>query len=361
MVAKAQFTNGQIISMVAVFLLGTTILISPGQNLGKYAYLSILLAFGLFLLMLGFYYLLANLEPKKSIFALNEMAFGKILGTLINIFYLIYFFVLTVLVVANFVNFINTTILIRTPDMVTSSLLVAVVAYSVRAGLKPLAELSVLVLILTAVTVVSVTLMITEIFNLAHFLPLIPSDWNAILDNTFTVFAFPFGELIIFLGFLGVLGKPDKVFKNISKGSFLALIMMLLVVFRNTLVLGDFLPMTTYPSFETARLINIAQVITRAEVFIALNFIFNGFIKASITFYSLCRGLKETFRLKSYKHLVLPIGALVALNAHLSFPTIIQNIYFNVEFYRYYAIIPQVILVLLTYLVLLFKKRSAAK
>ncbi|HPQ10350.1 MAG TPA: endospore germination permease [Bacillota bacterium] len=358
---KTQVPSNQIVSLVTVFLIGTITIISPANEMGKYSYISVLLAFLIYLVVLGLYYLLSSLEPDKNLFAIHDAAYGRIIGTIVNLFYLVYFFAVTTLIVANFINFINTAILVRTPDLVIASLIVLSIVYSARARLRAILKFSELSFVLTIVTIVGVTLMVAELMDPRNLLPVIPSDWSAVVDSSFTVFSFPFGEMVIVLSVAGLLGKPRQVFKSFTKGSFLALALILTVVLRNVLVLGEFTSMTSYPSFETARLINISQVLTRTEVFVALNFVFSGLLKGFVSFYSLARGIKETFKLKTCKHLILPLGALVALSAHLSFPSILQNVYFAAEFYRYYAFIPQVVLILITFVVLYIRKKVQAK
>ena len=77
-----------------------------------------------------------------------------------------------------------------------------------------------------------------------------------------------------------------------------------------------------------------------------------GYIKANTMYYSFCSGVADLFKLKSYKHLVLPVGVLVSISSLLSFKTIIQNLFFAAEIYPYFVLFPQVIIIALAYIVL---------
>ena len=83
---KTQVPSNQIVSLVTVFLIGTITIISPANEMGKYSYISVLLAFLIYLVVLGLYYLLSSLEPDKNLFAIHDAAYGRIIGTIVNLF-----------------------------------------------------------------------------------------------------------------------------------------------------------------------------------------------------------------------------------------------------------------------------------
>lgn len=361
MEGKFLISNRQVLSLTAMFLLGTTLLLSLGQELGRHSWLGIIGGFIAFLLLLGLYYILAKLEPKKSLFALIEQAFGRKIGTVINLLYLIYFFVLLVTITGNFVDFINSVILIQTPELMLIIFLTITAAYAVKKGLEPIARLSEIIVFYVVIIAIAVTALLFNRLDTTNLLPLWPENWALVSRSGFNILVFPFGETVIFLCFFSQIGRPKITFKGYLWGSIVGLFVLLVVALRNTAVLGEFTRLSSYPTYDSARLINIARFITRAEVFISLNHMFAGYVKATLVYYSLCSGLKEVFRLRSYQHLVLPIGALIVLNTYLSFSTNIQNTFFAFEIYPFFAIIFQLILILATLIMLLIKKQLSKR
>lgn len=361
MEGKYLISNRQVLSLTAMFLLGTTLLLSVGQELGRHSWLGIIVGFIAFLLLLGLYYILVKLEPGKSLFALIEHAFGRKIGTVINLLYLSYFFVLLAAIVGNFVDFINSVILVNTPELLLVIFLTITAAYAVKKGLEPIARLSEITVFYVVITAIAVSALLFNRIDTTSLLPIWPENWALVFRAGFNTLAFPFGETVIFLCFFSQIGKPKITFKGYLWGSIVGLFVLLIVALRNTAVLGEFTGLSTYPAYDSARLINIARFITRAEVFISLNHMFAGYIKATTVYYSLCFGLKEIFRLKTYQHLILPIAALVILNAHLSFSTNIQNAFFAFDVYPFYAIIFQLILILATLIMLLIKKKLSRR
>ena len=77
---KTQVPSNQIVSLVTVFLIGTITIISPANEMGKYSYISVLLAFLIYLVVLGLYYLLSSLEPDKNLFAIHDSAVSRRAG-----------------------------------------------------------------------------------------------------------------------------------------------------------------------------------------------------------------------------------------------------------------------------------------
>ncbi len=357
MEGKYPVSSRQVLALIAMFILGTSLLFSLGQELGRHSWLGIITGFIAFLFLFWLYYFLLKLEPGKSLFGLNEQAFGRGLGTVINLWYLIYFFVLLSVVVGNFVDFINSVILIQTPEILLTIFLTLTAAYAVKKGLESIARLSEIMVFCVFTTAIVVTLLLFDKIDTTNFWPLWPQNWALVLRSGFSILTFPFGETVIFLSIFYQLGGPQKVSKGFFWGSVVGVFVLLVIALRNIAVLGEFVKFSTYPAYDSVRLINIARFITRAEVVISLNYMFAGYVKATTVYYSLCLGLKEIFRLKTYQHLVLPIAALVILNAHLSFSTNVQNVFFAFEVYPFFAIIFQLILILATLIMLLIKKQ----
>lgn len=55
--------------------------------------------------------------------------------------------------------------------------------------------------------------------------------------------------------------------------------MLITITVRNAAVLGDMASTYTYPSYMAVQVIDIGDILTRVEVFVAINFITMGFIE----------------------------------------------------------------------------------
>lgn len=360
MEAKIDISSKQIVSLVALFLIGTTLLLPPGQEVGHHGYFALSISYLGFLVIFSLYYLLNRLAPGKNLFSINTIAFGKWLGVIVNLFYATYFFILTALIIANFVSFINSVILVQTPKALLTVFLVFTTAYAVNKGFESIARASEILVVIVVIIAITITLLLIEKFDFSNFLPLWPSNWGAIFKSSFNVLVFPFGETIVLLAVFYQFDKTKKVFPSYFWGSLLAFVVLLQVVVRNTAVLGEFCKYSSYPAYDAARLANVAQIISRVEVLISINYMFAGYIKVTSTYYVLCRALKEIFSLPSYKRLVFPLGALISLTVISHQSTIVQNLFFVIEIYPYYAIIPQFFIMLIAAVLLLLKRKRVA-
>ncbi len=349
---RINLAKKQIIYVAALFMLGPTFLIPPAQEIGSYGWIALTISYMGFLLLFSLYRALLNLAPDKSLFEILQLAFGRWLGLAFSLFYLFYFVFLLTLIVANFADFIDSVVLIHTPELVITIFLVATAAYAVRKGFESIARISDIILYTSVSIAFLVFLFLIDKISLDVFRPVWPSSWSPIFKSSLSVFAFPFGETVVFLSIFNQLGKPQKTMPSLLWGSLIAFISLQLVTVRNVATLGEFVKYSSYPSYDVARLVDIGNVISRAEILISINFLGMGYIKATTMYYSFCSGVAELFKLKSYKHLVLPVGVLVSLSSLLSFKTTIQNLYFIAEIYPYFVFVPQVIIIALAYIVL---------
>lgn len=55
--------------------------------------------------------------------------------------------------------------------------------------------------------------------------------------------------------------------------------MLITITVRNAAVLGNMASTYTYPSYMAVQVIDIGDILTRVEVFVAINFITMGFIE----------------------------------------------------------------------------------
>lgn len=78
----------------------------------------------------------------------------------------------------------------------------------------------------------------------------------------------------------------------------------------------------TYPSFEAVRLIDIAHILTRLEILIAINLLTMGFLRISVFFYGTVLGIAQLLDLRSYRLLVFPVGILMIILSLSNFKSI---------------------------------------
>lgn len=331
-------SNSQIAFLIIGTYLGSSMILNPGQSIGRDAWLAVLAGLGEGLFFVWIVLTLAARFKGQNLVEINDQIFGPYLGKVVSLAYLWYFFHLASLVLRNFGDFFITTIYAETPIIVFIIMLTLVCASAVRNGLEVIVRCSaVLVLLTILVTFLDAFLLIKEI-KLSNFLPLLDVSWQKFFQVSHSVAAFPFGEIIAFLMILPFSTDRKKAGKIVFVAIIVVGLVLALIVARNTAVLGVTVTAQTYPSFPAIRLINIAKVLTRLEIIIAAVLLATGFIKVTFYYYSTVLGLAQLFKLRSYLPLVLPLGAGLVSFSILQFESNIENIKFAFEIYPYYTI-----------------------
>lgn len=344
-------SNAQIAFLIIGTYLGSSMILNPGQSIGRDAWLAVLAGLGEGLFFVLIVLTLAARFKGQNLVQINDRIFGAYLGKIVSVAYLWYFFHLASLVLRNFGDFFTAVIYTETPIIVFIIMLSLVCASAVRNGLEVIVRCSVFLVSLTIlVTILDTFLLIKEI-KLSNFLPMLDVPWPKFFKVSHSVAAFPFGEIVAFLMILPFSTEQKKVAKIVFLAVIMVGLVLALIVARNTAVLGITVTVQTYPSFPAIRLINIAKVLTRLEIIITAVLLVTGFIKVTFYYYSTVLGLAQLLKLRSYLPLVLPLGAGLVSLSILQFESNIENIKFAFEIYPYYTIPFQLGLPLLSLLI----------
>ncbi len=231
-----------------------------------------------------------------------------------------------------------------------------VAAHAAWHGIEVIGRTAELLVIAAILTVILTTSLLFPEFNMDNLRPALTTPLPELLRAGHGVAAFPFAETVVFLFVFPYLNRKQKLRRSVSLGLALAALVLLLVSLRNIVVLGPTLRNITYPSFQAARQISIAEIITRLEVLVAINFLSMGFIKLAVLLYASTIGTAQAFKLHSYKHLILPFMILMVILAITGFSNLPENIEFAQEIWPVYAPFFQVGIPLLTLAVAAIRK-----
>lgn len=339
---KGQISTGQILFLASSFCLGATLLKTPAVGAGHADWLAIILG-----LMEGLFwvYIFTSLIikfPGKTLVEINTLIYGPFLGNFISLAYLFYFFILATLTLRLFGDFFVGLIYTQTPVIVIIGLVVFLCASAVRNGIEVIARCSQVLLPITIVTLIITIIFALPQIEINRFLPLFNVSWAEFIKITHYTAVFPFGESITFLMFLAFLGSDREIVKKGRLSMMLGLILggisMVLVAARNTSLLGDTKIISNYSSYQAVRLIDIADVLTRIEIIVSLNFLTMGFLVVSIFYYSSALGLAQILKLRSYLPLILPIGILLVCISITQFENMFEYERFSKIYSTYLAL-----------------------
>ncbi|KGE19511.1 GerAB/ArcD/ProY family transporter [Paenibacillus wynnii] len=342
---------GNYISMIILFVFGSTLIMGVTGKSGNSSWITLLLAMALTVPLLITLARLNVLFPGKDLFDMLVAVFGKIGGKIFSCLYIWYALHLGSLVLRNFGEFCRTVALTETP-MIVPMLFVGLLGISaVKSGIEVLGRTAKLLLVFSIFVIIIVQLLAIPLFDFEHLRPVLDPGWGPILNDAFGTFTFPFAETILFLGTFRALPKKGSAYKILISGLLIAGLIILFISVRNLLVLGsNALTSLYFPSYVAVSRINVGNFLTRIEGSSAIVFCTSLFMKVSICLYVASTGMAKVFNLKSYRSVVLQMGLIMVYIANFIFKDIFEMQHFAFETYRYYALPFQVIIPLILWI-----------
>lgn len=365
---KEQLTNNQLTMLVAILLLGTSIITGsrPLGPAGKSAWAALLLAV---VGAIPLIFILGSFHkrfPGKNLAQYNEIILGKFLGRFLNIVYLIYLIFLLILVTDNLSLIYSTLFYIRTPTWffdITLYLLCFVGALGGLVCIGRLAEVAAPLMILF-ILLTSFLAFMSPATDWNALFPMFAEGLKPILQAAWFAFSFPFGEIVILATFFSVIGEKQNIAKPFLKGLALGAGVYFLTIIRNLVVLGsEALGMQTFPSATVVRMIQVAGFIERIEAIIASFWVLSIFMKAVIVFYAASLFAVQIFSVKN-KMIFWPFIILIAFlgDVYLINTQFLVN-YINENIYPYMVVlqvfVPAILLLIAKFRGLKTKEQSS--
>ncbi len=334
---KGKINIRQLSWLITGFCFGSNVLLPTGTAAAHDSWLAILSGTGLGILFGLIYTVLSIWFPEQNLVEIFETVYGRLLGKIIFISLLWFFFHSGSLVLDVFSHFFTTVVMPETPGpvfLIGISLACLMVA---RKGIEVLARCGEILVPVTIGVFILNTIMLLPEFNWNNVRPLFEAPWSDFLAATYQVAVFPFGEIVVFGMIFQNLNHKSKIFSSVIPGLVIAGLTLMMASFRNISVLGASIELYNYPSFQAFQLINIGQVITRLEIIVAINAITMGFLKTSVLLYGTSLGAARVLGLRSNNVLVIPLSLLMIIFAIINFNNVTETSQFFHQRWLFYA------------------------
>lgn len=356
-----RITTGQAINLLILFITGSTLILGTGLGAKNDVWLAILLAIGLAVPAVFIYARILSLFPGQDLFAILRACFGKFFGGLISIFYIWYVFHLGALVLRNFGEFITTVGLPETPLLIPMGVLALLCLWIVKEGVETMGRWASLFVFILYLIVLGTTLLSLPNIRVENLGPVLYNGLQPVIQSTFSSFAFPFAEVVIFLMVLSSLGKGKSPIKVYLTGLFVAGGAILLASVRNLVVLGaDMLSSVYFPSYLTVRTVSIGDFLERVEITVAVGLLIGGFIKIAICLLGVCKGVAFLAGLRDYRSIATPIAFLMLLLAYIVYDSIMEMYTWAFNVWTLYSLPFQVLIPIVVWIVAEVKKKKPA-
>ncbi len=357
--SKEIISDKQGITMMAMFIMGSTLILGAGGEAKQDVWIAILLAIAFAIPALFVYSRLLSLYPGKDLFDILEIIFGKIISKFIQILFIWYAFHLGALVIRNFTEFIRIVAMPETPPFITNIFLGIVCILAIKDGIEVLGRVTTFILPILITIILFVVLLSTSDIQLSNLKPVLYDGFKPVLKGAFSTFSFPLAETVVFTMVYSSLKSKGSSYKVYYLGLLIGSLLMVIVSVRNLLVLGpETASILYFPSYSAVSVVNIGEILQRIEVTVAVVFLFAGFTKVSICMYAATNGIVKTFNLGDYRNMVAPVGLLMVLLTRIIYENAMEMVEWAKYVYPYYAIPFQIILPIVILIVAEVRIRS---
>ena len=354
---KEQISPSMLIFSIICFIQASTSLSDFVVSVLKQeTWISVVLGYLISLPVIWVYIKLAELYPQKTLIKINDSVFGKKLGKLFSLLYFWFFFSLAFLNVATISRFMVLFVMPETSLMVVMAMFVFVCVYSVRKGLETMTRYSAFFVIIAATYTAVNSMLLLQQMKLSNFFPLFVSPLIKYVQATHIIAIVPLCEIMTFMMLFPNVKKGKSIKKPVFLGLTFGAMAHLVTISRDTAVLGALSAYLELPSFEAIRLINIANTLTKVEIFYIFLLIILQFFKTSVLLYATAKSVEQIVGLSSYKMLTPVIGALAVGFAFIAFSSQVDNAYWGQNIAAHYSTFFEVILPVITLIVAVVRK-----
>jgi len=330
MASTTDITSKQLTFAVSSFIFGSTLLACFVVGVSRQDTWFIVVTGAIVGIIISLIYLnLMGIYPDKTIVEVNELVFGKVLGKIISVLYVFYFFTGATLNARDLGNFITGYIMPETPIVAVLILFIGICALAVYQGINTIARISVLVFFLYLLGLLSSFVLLIKEMDFSRLLPSFTLPLADYIQATHIIAVIPFGEVIAFTMVFKNIQDKKKIKRSFILGIVIAAVAMIMISIKDCAVLGSVGQMMLQPTYQSDTLISYGDTLSRAEVMFSFIFVIVLFFKVSVMYYAFAYGIKQVCKVQSYKPLVLLLGVIIIVEAILLYSSVAENLYFG--------------------------------
>jgi len=314
-----RISQRQLALMFFTLLISTVVFFMPqiaAREVEQDAWISALLAsfWGIFIVLVVV--ALGRRFPNRTLTGYIPLIVGKPLGFVLNALYSIWFIFIGAGIVAEFVLFMNITVLPRTPIVVFIITFLALSWYAVRGGLEVWVRVNEMLFWVIAVSLLATVVLPLNMMDFRRLLPVGEHRWGSLLAASLISGTWR-GEVFLAAMFLPALTSFKNTTRNLILSVILVGVALSAIEFAGIAVFGGIaVGQMEFPEFYLARVISMAEILQRLEVLVVIVWLFGTFIKINAFLYCSTRATAETVGFKHFYFLLLPMTVLFGALAY---------------------------------------------
>ncbi|MCY6369064.1 GerAB/ArcD/ProY family transporter [Clostridium ganghwense] len=359
---KEVISDRQAISMVCMFTIGTAMIYGAARPAEENAWISIILAALISIPFQLMYGRLLSHFHSSNFFEFLDIIFGKILGKFFAVLFTWNAVYLASILFRAVGEFISIAGLDDTPEMLSLSLIVVLSILTLKEGVKPFAKWCEFFIVIVFIVVGIMIIFLTKLINLDNIVPIMYDGVKPVMQGTIYALGFPFTQDVIFLMFFDCLKNNNSCYKVLIKGVLLGTIVLFSITFLDISILGksDF-SKAYFPSYMSLRRLTVGEFFQRIEIAVILIFMIVGFAKITSTLFAAVKGISHLFNVKDYRTIAAPVTFLASILGYLAYTDTMDQKTFLKDVYVPYAIIIQIVLTSIVFIVSEIRIRKLEK
>ncbi|PMC36742.1 spore gernimation protein KC [Bacillus sp. UMB0899] len=333
----------QLYILIVCFQIGSAALVGIGNEAKQDAWIAVIIGtfFGIAIML--YYLFLLSKMPEKNLFELLVFCFGKWIGKLITLLYVIYFFYISARVLRDFCELLVSTIFEVTPLEVISITMMLVIVYIFQHGLEVLGRTSEVFFpyVVAFIVMTGLGIWFSGEFEISNVRPILAEGYKPIVNALFPqLLTFPFGEVVTFMVISAYIGTKKHVKKVSAAGVFTSGVLLAYGALIQISTLGvDLKERANFPLLSASREISLLNFIERVDLIIVFFVMFGIIVKVGIFFYGGLKGL-ELITNKPYRSMTLLMGSLIAFFSAVISHNFVEHIEEGLVFVPFFMHIP---------------------
>lgn len=321
-----KITDKQAISIIFLSILGSSVLLGIAKPAKRDAWISIILAL-IISLIVGLCYarILSNFYG-KNLFEICEIVFGKIFGKIFIIIFVWYCLFINAFIIRDigeFIYIVGVVSIREISQVFTMTIVMLLCIYMAKKELSVLGRFCVFFLPIVVFMILMGYILSLNNMSPKNLLPIMYNGIKPVIDGMLSAINFPFTESIAFIMIFNSLENKTSIPKVFTKGVLFAGILLFIMALCDIMILGaNTLNASYFPSYISLKRINIGNFLERIELTIVLSFIFGVFVKSTCYLIAASKGIAYLFNLKNYSFICTPIGLLIVSISYILYDNI---------------------------------------
>ncbi|MBP1153834.1 MULTISPECIES: endospore germination permease [unclassified Paenibacillus] len=274
----------------------------------------------MYVLLIGYVFVQLSMRfPKKHLFEIIFVLFGRLFGTVINLLLVVHLWLILMRDLRSFGKFIGTILLPNTPEEILVLLLMLVLMFYGRTSVEVIARVNDLFFPIFFLLVLLLPFLLSNEVDLQLIQPILSvpaiNFWYA---NVLGIGWF--GDILVAGAFLHTIWNGKQVQSGLRHGIMMATLLLTIFQFLQVLVLGPSIPGNMiYPSYSLVQQIHITDFLDRIDLFILSIWYPVMACRVILVYLAFLIGVASLLKKRDYTVLNSPVSLILLLTTILAF------------------------------------------